>query len=451
MTGIALLIALVALLFGGLIGWLVAGRQAGALAAERDALKADRDEQLARFKQAAVDLEAMDREREAGALKLATLAAERDAQIAALAQARDALAAQFQEVGAKLLDRAQAQFLETAGARFQASEAEAKAGIQQLLAPVNERLQRYESAVEKVENDRRDAFGQLNGLMESLRASNESVKAEAARLSNSLRNAPKARGRWGEQQLRNVLESCGLSEYADFQTEVSVDDGEGGRLRPDVVLQIPGGQSLVIDAKVSLNAYQDAFNAQDEATRALGLAGHAAAVKAHVNALGNKAYWAQFDTAPDYVILFIPGEHFLSAALENDPGLWDFAFEKRVLLATPTNLIAIARTVAAVWRQERVVAQAKDIAVLGKELYARMATMGSHIARVGKNLDQATGAYNAFVGSFESQVLTSARRFEALDIDTGGKSIDPLPVAEQTPRPLVKLASAGGGEGANDG
>jgi DNA recombination protein RmuC len=449
MTGVELIIGLVALMLGGLIGWLGAGRQTGALAAERDALKADRDEQLARFKQAAVDLEAMDREREAGALKLASLTAERDAQIAALTQARDALAAQFQEVGAQLLDRAQKQFLETAGARFQASEAEAKAGIAQLLAPVNERLQRYESAVEKVEQERRDAFGQLNGLMESLRVSNESVKAEAARLGNSLRNAPKARGRWGEQQLRNVLESCGLSEYADFQTEVTVADGEGGRLRPDVVLQIPGGQSLVIDAKVSLNAYQDAFNAQDEAARALGLAAHAAAVKAHVNALGNKAYWAQFDAAPDYVILFIPGEHFLSAALENDPGLWDFAFEKRVLLATPTNLIAIARTVAAVWRQERVVAQAKDIAVLGKELYTRLAKMGEHIGRVGKNLDQATVAYNAFIGSFESQVLTSARRFEALDIDTGGKSIDPLPIAEQTSRPLVKLAAAAAGEGAN--
>ena len=457
MTVEAFILALVALVLGGAIGWLFASRQGTAAAAERDVLKADRDEHVTRFKQAARDLEAMDREREAMALRLATLSAERDAdgrahaaQVAALTDARDALAAQFQDVGARLLDRAQAQFLETAGARFQASEAEAKASIQQLLAPVNERLQRYESAVEKVERERRDAFGQLSGLMESLRVSNESVKAEAARLGNSLRNAPKARGRWGEQQLRNVLESCGLSEYADFQTEVSVNDGDGGRLRPDAIIRIPGGQSLVIDAKVSLNAYQDAFGATDEDVRTIGLVAHAAAVKAHVNSLGNKAYWAQFDTAPDYVILFIPGEHFLAAALETDAGLWDFAFEKRVLLATPTNLIAIARTVAAVWRQERVVEQARDIAALGKELYARMATMGAHIARVGKNLDTATSAYNAFVGSFESQVLTSARRFEALDIDTGGKSIEALPVAEQTARPLVKLAATAGNDLAND-
>lgn len=440
---VIILIALATLASGLLIGWLVGGRGASGLQVERD-------QWLARFRDAARDLEAADKEREGSAIALATLRAEREAdgraqaaQVATLIEARDALSAQFQEVGAKLLDRAQAQFMDAAGARFKASEQEAGARLSQLLAPVNDRLQRYEAAVEKVEIERRDAFGQLNGLMESLRVSNDSVRTEAARLGNSLRNAPKARGRWGEQQLRNVLESCGLSEYADFQTEVGVVGGEGERLRPDVVVRVPGGQSLVIDAKVSLNAYQDAFNAEDEGVRSAGLAAHAAAVKAHINALGNKAYWAQFEDAPDYVILFIPGEHFLSAALENDTGLWDFAFEKRVLLATPTNLIAIARTVAAVWRQERVVEQAREIATLGKELYARMATMGGHIARVGKNLDTAVGAYNQFVGSFESQVLTQARRFEALDIDTAGKAIEPLPIAENAVRPLVKLASAG--------
>jgi DNA recombination protein RmuC len=442
----AIALALFTLLAGALIGWLIGGRSAATLRAERDAAAAERDNHLANFKKAALDLETADREREAHALSLATLTATRDAdarahaeRIAALTEARDALSAQFQDVGAKLLERAQSQFLESAGTQFTASQAAASTRLAALLAPVHDRLAAYEQAVEKVEKDRTAAFGNLSGVLESLRVSNEGVKAEAARLSNSLRNAPKARGRWGEQQLRNVLESCGLSEYADFQTEVSVGLEDGGRLRPDVIVRVPGGQSLVIDAKVSLNAYQDAFNAEDELTRTTGLLAHAASLKTHINSLGNKSYWSQFDAAPDYVILFIPGEHFLAAALETDAALWDFAFEKRVLLATPTNLIAIARTVAAVWRQERMADQAREIAALGKELYARMATMGGHIARVGKNLEQASGAYNSFVGSFESQVLTQARRFEALDIDTAGKSIDPLPIVDTAIRQQSKL------------
>jgi DNA recombination protein RmuC len=240
-----------------------------------------------------------------------------------------------------------------------------------------------------------------------------------------------------------VLENCGLSEHADFQTEVNV-EGSDGRLRPDVIIKIPGGRSLVIDAKVSLNAYQDAFDAGDDAGRSVSLAAHAAAMKAHVNTLGQKSYQDQFDDTPDYVIMFVPGEHFLTAALEQDQDLWDFAFAKRVLLATPTNLIAIARTVSAVWKQEKMAGQAREIAELGKELYARLSTMGGHVGRMGKNLDTAVSAYNSMVGSLESQVMSQAKRFEELSIDTGGKVIEPLPMVDQVTRPLVKLVSQGG-------
>ncbi len=438
----ALVIALAALCLGGLIGWLLAGRQAGALKAERDGLSE-------RFKAAVADLAAEAEARKAADLKLASLLAEQrareeahEAQIAQLRDAQTALTAQFREVGQVMLGEAQKAFLERAEQRFKQSEETAGQNLKALLSPVHERLQKYEEAVGKVEAERRDAFGLLHGQIAAMREGTERVSSEAAKLVNALRNAPKARGRWGEQQLRNVLESCGLSEHADFQTEVSVADGDGGRLRPDVVVKVPGGQSLVIDAKVSLNAYQDAFGAVDESEKAVHLAAHAAAMKAHVNTLGAKSYWNQFDDTPDFVVMFVPGEHFLAAALDQDHELWDYAFERKVLLATPTNLIAIARTVAAVWRQEKLAGQAREIAALGKELYARMSVMGSHIARVGKNLDQATGAYNAFVGSFESQVLTQAKRFEALDVETGDREIAPLPVAEQTARPLAKLASA---------
>jgi DNA recombination protein RmuC len=442
MDGTSLVVALVAFALGGLIGWLFAGRQAGALKAERDGL-------AERFKVAVTDLAAEAEARKAADIQLAALLSEQrardaahDAQIAQLKDAQAALTAQFREVGQAMLDGAQKAFLERAEARFKESEATAGQNLKALLNPVHERLQKYEEAVGKVEAERRDAFGLLHGQIAAMREGTERVSSEAAKLVNALRNAPKARGRWGEQQLKNVLESCGLSEHADFQTEVSVTDGDGGRLRPDVIVRVPGGQSLVIDAKVSLNAYQDAFGAVDEGERATHLAAHAAAMKNHVNMLGAKSYWNQFDDTPDYVVMFVPGEHFLAAALDHDHELWDYAFDRKVLLATPTNLIAIARTVAAVWRQEKLAGQAREIAALGKELYARMSVMGSHIARVGKNLDSATGAYNAFIGSFESQVLTQAKRFEALDIETGGKEIQVLPVAEQAARPLAKLAAA---------
>lgn len=442
MTLPLLLAVVAALVVGAVIGWLFAGRQAGGLKAERDGL-------AERFRIAVTDLAAEAEARKAADIQLASLLAEQkardaahDAQVAQLKEAQAALTAQFREVGQAMLGEAQKNFLERADQRFRQSEESAGQNLRALLQPVHERLAKYEEAVGKVEAERRDAFGLLHGQIAAMREGTERVSSEAAKLVNALRNAPKARGRWGEQQLRNVLESCGLSEHADFQTEVSVTDGEGGRLRPDVVVKVPGGQSLVIDAKVSLNAYQDAFGAVDEAEKTAHLAAHAAAMKAHVNTLGAKAYWNQFDDTPDYVVMFVPGEHFLAAALDHDAELWDYAFDRKVLLATPTNLIAIARTVAAVWRQEKLAGQAREIAALGKELYARMATMGGHIARVGKNLDQATGAYNAFVGSFESQVLTQAKRFEALDVETGGKEIPVLPVAEQAARPLAKLAAA---------
>ena len=439
---------------GTLIGWLLAGRNAGRLRTDWELAKAETERLQADFRAAIADLDKALVERDEARIAVSALTAEQKAkdeahaaQVKALQDAKEVLSAQFSEVGGKILDAAQKQFLERADARFKQSEELAGQGIKALLQPVHERLQRYEEQVTKVETERRDAFGVLHGQIAAMREGTERVSSEAAKLVNALRNAPKARGRWGEQQLRNVLESCGLAEHADFMTEVSVADGEGGRLRPDVIVKVPGGKSLVIDAKVSLNAYQDAFGAVDEQEREVQLAAHAAAMKAHVNTLGNKAYWSQFPDAPDYVIMFVPGEHFLTAALEQDHQLWDYAFDRKVLLATPTNLIAIARTVAAVWKQETMAGQAREIAELGRELYSRLATMGGHVSRVGKNLDTAVNAYNQMVGSLESQVMSSAHKFEKLGIDTGAKSIEALPIVEGHSRPLVKLV---GNSGEND-
>ena len=421
---------LLALVVGAAIGWLYASREAAGAKHTVDALRLQLDEVV----------KERDANRDA-AMRLAALEAsqaERDrgfeARIQELLEAKEALSAQFAEISNKLLAEAQETFLKRADDRFRQSEESAGKNIKALLQPVHDRLERYETTVQKVEAERRDAFGMISGQIEAMRTGTERVSAEAAKLVNALRNAPKARGRWGEQQLRNVLETCGLSEQCDFATEVSVDDGSGGRLRPDVVVRVPGGQSLVIDAKVSLNDYQDAFGAIDEADRATHLAAHATAIRAHVNTLGAKAYWSQFEDAPDYVVMFIPGEHFLTAALEQDPTLWDYAFDKKVLLATPTNLIAIARTVAAVWRQEKLAKEARQIGELGKELYERLAKAADDLRKVGSGLSTAVNNYNSFVSSFETRSLVTARKFRELNIEPGRREIDVLTPVEALPR-----------------
>src|SRR4051794_35461572 len=418
------------LLIGGVIGWLYASRESAGARQTVENLRLQLDEVV----------KERDSNRLAGQ-ELAALKAAQDerdkgfeARIKELVEAKEALSAQFAEISNKLLTEAQEVFLKRADDRFRQSEESSGKNLKALLQPVHERLERYETTVQKVEAERRDAFGVLSGQIEAMRTGTERVSAEAAKLVNALRNAPKARGRWGEQQLRNVLETCGLSEHCDFATEVSVADGEGGKLRPDVVVRVPGGQSLVIDAKVSLNEYQDAFGAVDDADRATHLAAHAAAIRAHVNALGAKAYWSQFEDAPDYVVMFIPGEHFLTAALEFDASLWDYAFDKKVLLATPTNLIAIARTVAAVWRQEKLAKEARQIGELGKELYERLAKAADDLRRVGSGLASAVNNYNSFVASFETRSLVTARKFRELNIEPGRRDIEVLAPVEALPR-----------------
>ena len=442
MSGTVIAFVAIALAIGALVGWLLGSREGAGARQTIDNLRLQLDEVV----------KERDANREA-ATRLAALEAAQserekgfEARIKELIEAKEALSTQFAEISNKLLAEAQETFLKRADQRFRQSEENSGQTLKALLQPVHDRLERYETTVQKVEAERRDAFGLLSGQIDAMRTGTERVSAEAAKLVNALRNAPKARGRWGEQQLRNVLESCGLSEHCDFATEVSVRDGEGGRLRPDVVVRVPGGQSLVIDAKVSLNDYQDAFGAVDEVDRATHLAAHAAAIRAHVNTLGAKAYWSQFDDAPDYVVMFIPGEHFLTAALEQDPSLWDYAFEKKVLLATPTNLIAIARTVAAVWRQEKLAKEARQIGELGKELYERLAKAADDLRKVGSGLSTAVNNYNSFVSSFETRSLVTARKFRELNIEPGRRDIEVLTPVEALPRYADQELSLSGDE-----
>jgi len=364
--------------------------------------------------------------------------------LADLRKSRDELITQFRDVGDKLLEKAQTDFLAKADERLHKADRESQAKLQTLLQPVSDTLKRYEEGLQRVEAERKDSYGELRGVLGELRKDNGQVRDETRNLVNALRSSPKARGRWGEQSLRNVLVQAGLTEGIDFEMEVSLETADG-RLRPDVVVNLPSNRKLVIDAKCSLNAFLDACDEVDDEKRQLCFKAHVASIRNHAQQLGSKDYWAQFGEAADYVIMYIPGEHFLTAALEQDPQLWDWAFERRVLLATPTNLVAIARSVASVWRQEKITEQAEVIAALGKELHSRIATMAEHVVRMGRNLATANDAYNKMVGSLETQVFTQAKRFEGLGSGST-KEIASPPMVEVAPRPLTKLA----GPAAND-
>ena len=449
---VAIVLVIVALVAGLALGWFGAGRHAEPLRSECEALRARcgdaekaqaaADERASQAELLRMTLTEVTGERDQAHRQLAEMQADArnfEARMKELLEAKEALSAQFNEIGTKLLTEAQKQFLDRADARFRQSEESAGKGLKALLQPVEATLKRYEEGLTKVEKERVGSYEALREAVTLLHAGHAQVRDETAKLVSALRHAPKSRGRWGEQSLRNVLEQAGLSQFADFQTEVSVDTDDG-RLRPDVIVRLPGGRKLVIDAKCSLNAFLDAADEVDETARIKHLKAHAQSIRNHAQQLGSKTYWDRFGDAADYVVMYIPGEHFLTAALEQDDGLWEWAFERRVLLATPTNLVAIARTVASVWRQERVAEEAAEIARLGKDLHARLVTMAGHVSRVGRNLELATGAYNAFVGSLESQVLTQAKRFETLQVATPGKVLDDVPLVETTIRVITKGA-----------
>ncbi|WP_301750047.1 DNA recombination protein RmuC [uncultured Erythrobacter sp.] len=449
---------------GGGVGWFLASRPLADLRARLTAAEASGAEGEAKFARAIAELgearievaglkeragqadglltrlDTVQADRAALAERLAALesaAAEREKafteQKAGLLAAQESLRKEFENAGSRVLEQAQKAFLERADARFRQSEEAGEAKLKALLSPVGDKLASYERQVAELEAKRTDAFGQLSGLIQSMRDGQEQVRREAQRLGNSLTNAPKARGRWGERALQNVLEQCGLAEHTDFHLEQSMDTADG-RLRPDAIVNVPGQKKLVIDAKVSLNAYQAAFEADDEGERKRHLDLHAKSMRNHVQTLGSKSYQSQFDDAPDYVVMFVPGEHFVAAALEHDPELWDFAFRNKVLLATPTNLVAIARTVAQVWRQDKMASEAAEIGRMGAELYERLRKSAEHLKRVGGGLESAVKNYNNFVGSFERNVLSSGRRLAEKGIEIGKSEIEDVPLVESAPR-----------------
>ena len=349
------------------------------------------------------------------------------------AEARDLAAGVFADLSSKALEQNNAQFLALADARLMEARQAAQGdldqrrqSIEQILTPLAEQLGRYEQGLRLLELERQRAYTGLSAQVLQLAESQERLQSETRNLVTALRS-PATRGRWGEMQLRRVVEMAGMLEHCDFDEQVHT-EGEEGRLRPDMVVHLPGAKRVVVDAKVPMQAFLDATDAVDDTSRKVHLVNHARQLRNHVDALSKKSYWQQFDDTPEFVIAFIPGDPLLSAALEHDSSLLEHAVGRHVLLATPTTLIGLLRAVAYGWQQDGLAENAREVQTIGRELYKRLATFGEHMARTGRSLNGAVDAYNKAVGSLERNVMPQARRFQELGVGGSDKEV---PVLDQ--------------------
>ncbi|MDH5547714.1 MAG: DNA recombination protein RmuC [Gammaproteobacteria bacterium] len=358
----------------------------------------------------------------------------------ALDESKKHFAETFTSLSRDALNKNNEAFLQLAQEKLKQFQVEAKGSlemkekaIENLVKPIKEALEKTEKQVRQIENERKEAYGALNKHLESLAETQNKLQSETRNLVAALKR-PEVRGQWGEMTLKRLAELAGMVEHCDFDEQTTINT-EDGRLRPDMVIRLPGGRDIVVDIKTPLDAYIAAVEADNDETRQQQLTRHARHVRDRVKELASKAYWQQFKNAPDFVVLFIPGDQFLSAALDIDRQLLEDAMKNKVILSTPTSLVALLRAIAYGWRQESLAENAEEIRALGDELYTRMATFAEHLGKLGRSLEQGVGHYNQAIGSFNTRVMPGARKFSELGVQ-GKKEIPDLEPVEKAARAL---------------
>ena len=348
----------------------------------------------------------------------------------------------FAKLASGVLETNSQKFLGLVSERFEKHKADAdqslakrQEAIQNLVKPLDEKLGKFDTRIQEIEKHRQEAYGAIQMQVKTLHESQQMLGQETRKLVQALRR-PKSRGRWGEVQLRQVFEMAGMAEHVDFELEKHMDTDDGAR-RPDAVVHIPGGRSIVVDAKTPLEAYLDAIETENPDEQAAHLERHAKHIRTHVRQLAGKDYQKNLTEAPDFVVMFIPSESFVAAAAEADPGLIEYAFENKVLIASPTTLMALVKAIAYGWQQEKMAKNVIEVQKLATEIYERLVTFGGHLEKVGRGLGQSVSAYNSAVASLEGRVLPSARKFEALGVVSEQKDITAPPSLETDPRQLA--------------